>query len=100
MRTPVGSSNSIARSFRHNSPVWLPSGVTLTSDEDWPRTMASAAQTDAATTPTTTSDRARIRLLLPALSTRPTRPLFTQPTRATHHTHPDLTVPHPPEQLA
>src|SRR5438067_7110997 len=30
MRTPVGSSNTIARSLRHSSPAWLPSGVIFT----------------------------------------------------------------------
>src|SRR2546428_4237190 len=37
MRTPVGSSNSSARSLRHSSPAWLPSGVTLTSADDCAR---------------------------------------------------------------
>src|SRR2546428_8017429 len=37
MRTPVGSSNSSARSLRHSSPAWLASGVTLTSADDCAR---------------------------------------------------------------
>src|ERR1041384_7335216 len=34
MRTPAGSSKSSARSFRHNSPAMLPSGVTWTTPGD------------------------------------------------------------------
>src|SRR5216117_3003221 len=42
IRTPLGSSNSIARSLRHNSPGWLPSGVTRTTPADCPFTTAPA----------------------------------------------------------
>src|SRR5436190_18485680 len=61
MRTPVGSSNSSARSLRHNSPVWLPSGVTLTSPDDWPvATRPSETQINIRRGKTTRSDRTRI----------------------------------------
>src|SRR5437762_1346217 len=52
MRTPVGSSNSIARSLRHSSPAWLLSGVIFTRPEPC------AAGRDAAAPRSSTKTRA------------------------------------------
>src|SRR5438067_1237722 len=75
MRTPVGSSNSIARSLRHNSPAWLPSGVTLTSADDWPFAMAPwEIQTATMSSAARPSDRTRMRTSLSGDATAAVRP--------------------------
>src|SRR6266705_1317100 len=61
MRTPVGSSKSRARSLRHSSPVWLPSGVTLTSAAGWPvATVPYETQNNTRRSAAATSDRTRM----------------------------------------
>src|SRR5258705_6687856 len=75
MRTPVGSSKSSARSLRHSSPAWLPSGVTLTSADDWPfATTPFETQTTTTSSTATPSDRTRMRTSLSNDATASVRP--------------------------
>src|SRR5262245_9913732 len=75
MRTPVGSSKRIARSLRHSSPAWLPSGVTFTSAADCPfTTVPWAIQNAAINDPAITSERTRMNPSVPPCPPSPPGP--------------------------